>query len=78
MAKGKITNTYHFRVEINKPDEKMVKYYYNLNELQEEFNVSRPTIYRKLKGDDNIKKLKDINITQGKFNKFKTVRCDLN
>ncbi len=78
MARGKITNTYHFRVEINKPNEKIVKYYYNLNELQEAFNISRPTLYRKLRGDDSIKKLKDMNISQGKFHKYKTIVCDLN
>jgi len=78
MARGKITGTYHFRVEINKPDEKVVKYYYNCDDIQEAFGISRPTLYRKLKGGNNVKKLKDVNISQGKFHKFKTVVCDLN
>lgn len=78
MARGKITDTYHFRVEINKPDEKVIKYYLNFNEVQEAFGVSRPTLYRKLKGVANIKKLKDISISQGKFQKYRSVICDLN
>jgi len=77
MAKGKITNTYHFRVSINKPDEKTVKYYLNLNEVQQAFGISRPTLYRKLNGSDTVRKLKDINIEQGKFHKYNQVLADL-
>lgn len=50
--KNKNISNYHYRSEKISEGQKIVKYYFTLKEICEEFNTSSFTIYRMMKGEN--------------------------